>query len=740
MKFTLNRKYLGNRFIPLCIMATIALTVPSCKDEVDLPAPVIKLDTESILAPSLLSSFNIAVESNCDWSATTDGQDVDWLTISDGKNVGNGDLRLTLNPNMTTAQREAIISVHNEFNTAVARLTVRQNPSSGDGLVTVSELRSLSGTTNLALGEDARIRGVVVSNMQHGNYPDRLIAVEGSAEKNNGIAVRTADEYLVSIGEEVEIKLHGAQLSSDPLTGLLLLTPANDAAISRTEATSIIPTPLEVSIPELLTGKYESMYVKVSGQISSSDINKEYLYEAASFMDEDNNLLTLKVLPDCSFAESIIPTGSGHICGVAGSFAGNACIYPGNISDLSLTGSRFDGGFSLPYIISLMTNTATNFDGRYIEVDRTSSDINGYFARTLDGSGTTIQWNLSKNGQYYRFWTDNSGHHNFQLGSWVDDRDNCLLFSYPAGVEYTDGFRLQFGWSGQKNAPRHWEILYSTDNENWSTGKTSTIFSLPKDIVGTAGKGYSDFTVDVHINRPITREERLFIKIRRADSNEAVNTGASVSSSDGRAIFHSCMLIDRIPAKTTTATPAGAIYFEPFDRLTEGADYRLGDKLSAMLNYSGPDISDWGEDIRNSLDGTNVRQRPGYAQIGFVNTLVNAHGSYKNEKGELITPKLNTSGTLKLSFKAMAYKNKAVFATAVKDRNGDLTQGSIEILGGGTINGQTSVSFGAMDYDSFKSFTYTIEDASPDTRIKFTSEPGASDFSRWFIDNICVKR
>ena len=231
MKFVLNRTYLIHGIIPLGMMATMAFAYTSCKDEVDLPAPIIKLDTESILAPSLLSSFSVAVESNCDWTATAEGQDADWLTITDGKNVGNGDLRLTLRPNESSAQREITITVRNEFNTATARLSITQNPSSGDGLVSVSELRSLSGTSNLTLGEDAMMRGVVVSNMQHGNFPDRLIAVEGKAEENNGIAVSTADEYLVSVGQEIEIKLKDAQLSTDPTTGLLVLTPASDASI-----------------------------------------------------------------------------------------------------------------------------------------------------------------------------------------------------------------------------------------------------------------------------------------------------------------------------------------------------------------------------------------------------------------------------------------------------------------------------------------------------------------------------
>lgn len=721
----------------LSLLLFAAFIVTSCADDVSLPAPVIRLDLPSITAPSLQSTFSVDIESNCDWSAEiTDQTSHDWITISQSSDTGNGVMSFTLKPNDSSSTRETSIDIHNKSRSASTVLKVIQNPSSGDGMVTVGQLRLLEGSASTP-DRNAVTRGVVVSDLQHRNFPEKLIAIVGSAEPGNGIAVRTREDLLIGLGEEIEVSLDGAGISRDRETGLLILTPRSDADISRTEATAIIPTPVEASVSDLATGKYESMYVKVPGQLSAGDIAKEYLYECTSFGDEDGGSIGFTVLPGCSFAEAMIPTGSGYICGVVSSVDGSPSIYPGRESDIALNGSRFDGGFTLPYVFSLMTNTATNNDGRYIETLRNPDDNNlTAAARPLDDSGVMVEWKVNSTNQYFRFWTDTSGHHNFQLGSWFGLQENYLTASYPAGLEFKEGFRVQFGWAGMTNGLRNWEVLYSTDGVNWSAGKEPTTFSIPKNMVGTGGKGYPFFTVDVYVDRPITRDDQLRVMIRPLN-NETISGGA-FSGASCRAIFHSCLILDCLPAGTRTAMPGGAKYFEAFDGLTEGADYRLGDRLSAMLNYAGPDIADWTPDQLNSMTGSNVRQRPGYAQIGYVNSIDNSHSNYVNEVGQLTTPALGCPGTISLSFKAMAYKNKAVFSGA-KDRNGDMTSGMIEIIGGGSINGLTTMSFGPMSYDSFKNFEFKIEGAVDGTQIRFTSSPGSAEYSRWFIDNICVK-
>ena len=92
------------------------------------------------------------------------------------------------------------------------------------------------------------------------------------------------------------------------------------------------------------------------------------------------------------------------------------------------------------------------------------------------------------------------------------------------------------------------------------------------------------------------------------------------------------------------------------------------------MNFCGSDIGSWEETVRGNLSGSHVRQRPGYAQIGYVETQLVAQNAYVNNIGILNTPALGVTGNLQVSFKAMAYKNTSVYAAGnntAKDFDGD---------------------------------------------------------------------
>lgn len=109
--------------------------------------------------------------------------------------------------------------------------------------------------------------------------------------------------------------------------------------------------------------------------------------------------------------------------------------------------------------------------------------------------------------------------------------------------------------------------------------------------------------------------------------------------------------------------------------------------------------------------------------------------------GSLLTPAFGASGTLKLSFDAMAYKNHSVHSNSgAKDLGGDIRKVVVEVIGGGTIDGQTRVVVGSPRYTVFTTYTLTIEGATASTAVRFTSDPASGEFSRWFIDNICVTK
>ena len=89
----------------------------------------------------------------------------------------------------------------------------------------------------------------------------------------------------------------------------------------------------------------------------------------------------------------------------------------------------------------------------------------------------------------------------------------------------------------------------------------------------------------------------------------------------------------------------------------------------------------------------------------------------------------------------MAYKNTSVHANSgAKDLKGDLKSVVVEVIGGGTIDGSSKKVVSGLYYTKFKRFTLTIDGATASTAVRFTSEPASGEFSRWFIDNICVTK
>ena len=161
-----------------------------------------------------------------------------------------------------------------------------------------------------------------------------------------------------------------------------------------------------------------------------------------------------------------------------------------------------------------------------------------------------------------------------------------------------------------------------------------------------------------------------------------------------------------------------------------------------MLNYCGGDIADWGS-ATPGFSGTNVRQRPGYAQIGFVESQTVNQTKYTCKPGNLLSPAFGAAGNFKIRFKAMAYKNTSVFTSGNNtgaDIDGDTTSAILEVVGSGTINGKKSVEISSMSYSTFKTYTFEIENAAADTRLRFSSDSSKGKFTRWFIDEICLSK
>lgn len=737
---------LSNSFFRTAAAFALLLSAGACKDDVALPMQSITLDTHAILAPSFGTTLSFEVRANCDWQISVTGDDTSWAQLSRSEATGTATVAVAIGENATSASRSLTLRVAAKRNAAVAEeLNFVQASATSEGYLSVPDLRTLAADGDYTVTQEVKLRGIVVSSVQDNNYFENCLALQSDLKPRCGITLRTDETLYRNPGEELEIDLKGAVVGVNAETGVMELKPVSDDRVVRSETTQVTPEALPVTYAQLASGDYESMYVSLDAQVVVSDLNK-VLSDNVTVQTADDERFTLYARQNSTFGIDAVPVGSGRLCGIAGVYDGNSVVMPCTAADFAaMNALRFDGGITLPYVLSIMTRTATNGDGKYVYYSGSNStgSIDGVSVTAMDGTGANITAKLSSSGGNlgFRYWTESSGHHNLPMKSWQELDQNYALLTFPLNETIDGPFRFSFGWSASGSAPANWYLRYSNDNVTWYTPAPTDgpHFVIPQGKTVGGGKNFFYWTIDIAPQIPLERRGTLYIRISPYDGTRVDRSGAAIGNG-GEIRLHSCAVVEKVPV-FNTEKPAGAVYFEPFDNLTTGLDYRHGDKLAAMLNFCGSDISVWDAAVKNGLSGTHVRQRPGYAQIGFVETQTVAHGSYTNNTGALMTPAFGASGTLTLSFDAMAYKNTSVFSSSgAKDLKGDLKSVVVEVIGGGTIDGAAKKVVSGLTYTEFNRFSLTIDGATASTAVRFTSEPASGEFSRWFIDNICVTK
>lgn len=735
-----------NSFFRTAAAFALLLAAGACKDDVDLPGQLVSLSTHAILAPSFATTLSFDVAANCDWTISVAGDNTSWAELSKTEATGMATVAVSIAENNTSGSRSLTIRVVAKRNPSVVEeLSFVQASATAQGYITIPDLRKLAADGDYTVTQEVKLRGIVVSSVQDNNYYDNCIALQSALKANCGITLRTDEVIYRKPGEELEIDLKGAVVGVNAQSGVMEVKPVSDAMVSRTETTQVTPAAIPVTYAELMSGDYESMYVSLNVQVVVSDMNKT-LSDNVSVQTQDDERFVLAARQASTFGIDAVPVGSGRLCGIAGIYDGAYAVMPCTSADIVMSSPRFDGGITLPYVLSIMTKTAANGDGKYVfySGSNDTGSIEGVAVTAMDGTGANITAKLSSSGGNlgFRYWNENSGHHNLPMKSWTSGKDkDYALFTFPLNEAIEGPFRFSFGWSASGSAPANWYVSYSNDNVVWYTPAPTDgpHFVIEKGLSVGSGKNFFYWTIDITPQIPLERRGTLYIRVSPYDGIRVDRSGSAIGNG-GEIRLHSCVVVEKVPA-FNTQKPADAVYFEPFDKLTTGLDYRHGDKLAGMLNFCGSDIATWDAAAKNGLSGTNVRQRPGYAQIGFVETQTIAQGSYTNNAGALLTPAFGASGTLRLSFDAMAYKNTSVHSNSgARDMNGDLKSVVVEVIGGGTIDGAAKKVVSGLTYTEFKNFTLTIEDATASTAVRFTSEPASGEFSRWFIDNICVTK
>lgn len=735
------------------VLVFVAVWAAACVNkDVDLPKSSLRTDKTQIAAPAMESDFTVALKANCNWQVVIEDEDAQWLSISPKTGLGNADIVLSLMPNTSTI-RETEVTIRSTDDPAQT-LTVFVKQSAHGSYLSIAELRSLAsnltvGTPEYTITEDKKICAIVNTAAIGANLPGGVFGIQDAKEPGSGILVRTEELSWNDFGEELEIPVKGAVLTRDG-NGILELQPAADAAIVRTETSNVQLSPVVISHADYVAKTYESMYVATETVQAVATELTATMDGRVEFQDEDNERYAVYTWSGAAFVGTAVPTGSGRLAGIASLVDGEVVLLPVTAEDFALSGNRFGAasGIRLPYIFSFKAKGASDADGMYYNTMRMSDGstwtnfLSAPPAKQIvepnDGSGVTMTFYRSKassngnnNGVRFRVNADKLDNI-FSLQLW--DTGNpypYVLLTYPIAETVSGTLWLSCSVTGTNYAPRNYTVQSSTDNTLWETCGDLLIPSGKRNVPHF-------FSVPVTLHETLRKGSTLYIRIMQKEDIRIGGDTKATEGGEGR--LHAAIVLDQ-PSSDLTTFPARAIYTEGFDRIYGGVDYLLGsDKLVNMNVFSGNDISIWDEAEKSGLTGENVSARPGYVQIGhapFQATLPNAL-SYK--VGQLTTPALSalTEATdIEVTLKAMAYKTGSMMADAA-DKEGDMTSFKVEVIGGGTIDGETSKVISGMNYQSFSDFRFMVNGATSATQLRFTSEAVEGSFTRWFLDDICV--
>lgn len=426
-----------------------------------------------------------------------------------------------------------------------------------------------------------------------------------------------------------------------------------------------------------------------------------------------------------------------------------------------------EGITELPYVFSLYTKAGNLNECKYLRsvkgtVTDSKTAVLGTIMHYDDQTGTSLKVSFSGvttsgGTDYYRntdVWADAAGFDNIPVKSMISEEsaakgtygyagENYYLLTAPLQCNLPSSFDVSFGLfvdGGLAN----WNVYISDNIEDFDgdgvTDAVDTDITPHQTVTLPATKVNYYYTVNVENEGKYVAGKTLYVKV--SPTGTKLVTGGTGTGWNKQSSLHTGFLITDATKEFDTYLSKDPVYFEPFDNHSTGIDYLIGHKLCNMANVAG-----------SAVEGqTYVYQRPGYAQIGYVNYQIAKatstadkpyYNGITNNVGSFKTPVLE-AGNLILSFKAMAYQNpggrRTHATTHISDIEGDITSVTINIHGGGTINGEETVTVSGLDYLKFTEFTCQINGATSETYLEFTSAPESGQFSRWFIDDICVTR
>lgn len=183
-------------------------------------------------------------------------------------------------------------------------------------LVTIKSVKQLyPGSGNYTLGNEMKIKGIVISDKANGNISGQNIAIQ---DATGGIVVRfTTTTGIPSLGDEIEVNISGQTLSEYPPTngGILQIGNLLTAKYIKTGTGTITPRIATLKQVNDSLEAWESTLVTVNNVTFPTGT-----YSGSKVITDATGSITLYTMTGASFATSTLPTTPVSVTAIVGQF------------------------------------------------------------------------------------------------------------------------------------------------------------------------------------------------------------------------------------------------------------------------------------------------------------------------------------------------------------------------------------------------------------------------------------
>lgn len=183
-------------------------------------------------------------------------------------------------------------------------------------LVTIKSVKQLyPGSGNYTLGNEMKIKGIVISDKANGNISGQNIAIQ---DATGGIVVRfTTTTGIPSLGDEIEVNISGQTLSEYPTTngGILQIGNLLTAKYIKTGTGTVTPRIATLKQVNDSLEAWESTLVTVNNVTFPTGT-----YSGSKVITDATGSITLYTMTGASFATSTLPTTPVSVTAIVGQF------------------------------------------------------------------------------------------------------------------------------------------------------------------------------------------------------------------------------------------------------------------------------------------------------------------------------------------------------------------------------------------------------------------------------------